>query len=74
MRRMSPPSLTASCGYWHPSIDACGPLYGRRDGDALVLACVDAATATPAAPWRLLGTLADMLLVLAPARRPAVAL
>ena len=51
----------------NPYIDACGPLYGRRDGDALRLGLrVERRHCNPAGSCHggMLTTLADMLLVL----------
>lgn len=51
----------------NPYIDACGPLYGRRDGDALVLGLrVERRHCNPGGSCHggMLTTLADMLLVL----------
>jgi uncharacterized protein (TIGR00369 family) len=51
----------------NPYIDACGPLYGRRDGDALRLGLrVEPRHCNPAGSCHggMLTTLADMLLVL----------
>jgi uncharacterized protein (TIGR00369 family) len=51
----------------NPYIDACGPLYGRRDGDALCLGLrVERRHCNPAGSCHggMLTTLADMLLVL----------
>jgi uncharacterized protein (TIGR00369 family) len=51
----------------NPYIDACGPLYGRRDGDALRLGLrVEHRHCNPAGSCHggMLTTLADMLLVL----------
>ncbi|MBN8511338.1 MAG: PaaI family thioesterase [Burkholderiales bacterium] len=51
----------------NPYIDACGPLYGRRDGDRLLLGLrVERRHCNPAGTCHggMLGTLADMLLVL----------
>lgn len=51
----------------NPYIDACGPLYGRRDGDALVLGLrVERPHCNPGGSCHggMLSTLADMLLVL----------
>jgi uncharacterized protein (TIGR00369 family) len=51
----------------NPYIDACGPLYGRREGTALCLGLrVEHRHCNPAGSCHggMLGTLADMLLVL----------
>jgi uncharacterized protein (TIGR00369 family) len=51
----------------NPYIDACGPLYGRREGDALVLGLrVERRHCNPGGTCHggMLTTLADMLLVL----------
>ena len=51
----------------NPYIDACGPLYGKRDGNHLVLGLrVEPRHCNPAGSCHggMLGTLADMLLVL----------
>lgn len=51
----------------NPYVDACGPLYGRRDGDSLVLGLrVERRHCNPADSCHggMLTTLADMLLVL----------
>jgi uncharacterized protein (TIGR00369 family) len=51
----------------NPYIDACGPLYGRREGAALCLGLrVERRHCNPAGSCHggMLGTLADMLLVL----------
>lgn len=51
----------------NPYIDACGPLYGRREGDQLVLGLrVEQRHCNPARTCHggMLTTLADMLLVL----------
>ena len=50
----------------NPYIDACGPLYGKRDGEQLVLGLrVEPRHCNPAGSCHggMLGTLADMLLV-----------
>jgi uncharacterized protein (TIGR00369 family) len=51
----------------NPYVDACGPLYGRRDGDKLVLGLrVERRHCNPGGSCHggMLSTLADMLLVL----------
>jgi len=51
----------------NPYVDACGPLYGRRDGDKLVLGLrVERRHCNPGGSCHggMLTTLADMLLVL----------
>jgi uncharacterized protein (TIGR00369 family) len=51
----------------NPYIDACGPLYGKREGDALVLGLrVETRHCNPAGNCHggMLSTLADMLLIL----------
>ena len=51
----------------NPYVDACGPLYGRRDGDKLVLGLrVEPRHCNPGGSCHggMLSTLADMLLVL----------
>lgn len=51
----------------NPYVDACGPLYGKRDGDKLVLGLrVEHRHCNPGGSCHggMLGTLADMLLVM----------
>lgn len=56
----------------NPFIEACGPLYGRRDGDGLMLGLrVERRHCNPGGSCHggMLGTLADMLLVLGASAR-----
>jgi uncharacterized protein (TIGR00369 family) len=62
-----PPGFAALRMRPNPYIDACGPLYGRRDGDAFVLGLrVERRHCNPGGTCHggMLTTLADMLLVL----------